>query len=115
MKSLPRIILLSFFLLTVQYSNAQSESGFAIVKMTELSAGGFGSNISLEIYYENGEVVDGKTLIKDFQKNKWLENFSYVAFILSYMERNGYVLVTSTSAGIGQMFLNQYIFRKKNK
>ncbi len=110
MKRILKLIFVSFFFMA-QYSFGQvpDDTKFAIVKMSETSVG----NLTIEIYYDNGKVVDATTLVKDFKKGKWLENFSSAAYILGYMENEGFELVTTAMTGTGAMVLTQYTFRKK--
>lgn len=116
MKTALKITLTAFFIFSLNSVFAQTEAlkskEFAIVKMTEISNGAFGSNLTLEIYYDDGKIIDATTLIKGYKKNKWLENFSHASYILKYMEQNGYTLVSTSTAVMGGMFLYQYVFKK---
>jgi len=111
-------IVLTFLLSTntvLAQSAVKDSIRYAILKMEETSVGAFGSKLNIVIYYDDGKIVDGKTLIKNFDKSKWLENYSYTAYLLKYLEQEGYQFVSTTSASMGQTFVHQYIYRKGGK
>lgn len=90
-----------------------AKAKIAILTATETTLGGFGSKVTLDIYYSDGKKVDGESLIKDFEKNKFLENFSSIAFLIEFLENQGYDMTSSSTGGIGQLFVYQYIFKRR--
>lgn len=107
------------WLLSMTAALAQSTTkdtiSYAILKVDEISMGGLGSKLNIEISYDDGKTVDGKTLIPNFEKGKFMENYKYTAYLLKYMEQSGYQFISTTAASMGQSFLHLYIYRKRNK